>query len=113
MIGNANFTGLKEFSNALENISKEITDQSNKKSILFDEVLTKSFMSKNTPYTDFDDFLESGGFSVNSQEEFDSINENELDAFVSANTKFSGFQEMIDTAGHEYFSKRFEKLGFK
>lgn len=112
-MGNVTVTGFDEFSKTLDNISKEVETLSNQKTIPFEDVLSKSFMSKNTQYADFDEFLNAGGFSVNSQEEFDSINESELDSFVSENTKFSDFQEMIDTAGHEYFSKRFEALGFK
>ncbi|MBU4439016.1 MAG: hypothetical protein KJ779_05550 [Firmicutes bacterium] len=112
-MGNVKVKGLKEFSKALEGISKEVEGLSKQKTILFDDLFTKSFMSKNTPFADFDEFIADSGFSASTQEEFDSIDETELDSFVSEKTKFSGFQEMIDSAGEEYLKKRFEKLGFK
>lgn len=111
-MSNVKVTGLAEFSKTLENISKEVEYLSKQKSIPFDDVITKSFITENTPYSDFDEFLKGGGFSINSQDDFDSIDQSEFDSFVSSITKFSGFQEMIDFAGREYYKKHFENLCF-
>lgn len=111
-MSNVKVTGLAELSKALGNISKEVECLSKQKSIPFDDVITNTFMTENTPYTDFEEFLKGGGFSINSQEDFDSIDQSEFDSFISSITKFSGFQEMIDFAGREYFKKRFEKVCF-
>lgn len=112
-MSNVKVTDLPELSKTLENISKEVEYLSKQKSIAFEDVITKSFMTENTPFNDFEEFLKGGGFSINSQEEYDSIDQSEFDSFVSSITKFSGLQEMIDFAGREYLKKRFEKLCFK
>lgn len=109
-MANVEFKDFSDFAKAFE---KEVNDLSSRDQISVDEILTKSFISKNTPYSDFNEFLEAGGFSVNTQEDFDSIDESKLSAFVTEKTRFSNFQEMIDTAGQEFLEGRFRKLGFK
>ncbi len=103
----------KDFSDFTKAFEKEVTDLYSRDQIPVDEILTKSFISQNTPYSNFDEFLEVGGFSVNTQEDFDSIEESKLNAFVAEKTRFSNFQEMIDTASQEFVEGRFKKLGFK
>ncbi|PKM74781.1 MAG: hypothetical protein CVU92_04725 [Firmicutes bacterium HGW-Firmicutes-17] len=112
-MSNVKVTVLTELCKTLENISKEVECLSKQQSIPFDDVITNTFMTENTPYNDFDEFLKGGGFSINSQNDFDSIDQSEFDSFVSSVTNFSGFQEMIDFAGRKYFENRFKNLGFK
>jgi|EPASupsiteSAE347_1022098.scaffolds.fasta_scaffold02628_12 hypothetical protein len=109
-MSNVDFKNFKDFTKALE---KEVTDLSKQDQVPVEDILTASFISKNTPYTDLGEFLEAGGFSVSTQEEFESIDDSEINAFVSDKTRFSNFQEMVDTAGQEYVENRFKKLGFK
>lgn len=109
-MSNVEFNGFNDFTRALE---KEIYDLSSQNQIPVSDILSDSFISKNTPYSDFDEFLDAGGFSISTQEEFESINDFEINTFVSDKTRFSSFQEMVDAAGREYVVNRFKKLGFK
>lgn len=112
-MANIKVTGLKEFQKSLNDLSKSVKDLSKEKTAPMEDILTNSFMSKNTPYADFNEFIKASGFQVKSQKDFDSIDEKELNSFVAANTKFSSFQEMINSAGQKYFKKRLEKAGLK
>lgn len=109
-MSNVEFNGFDDFTKALE---QEIYDLSSQDQIPVSDILSDSFISKNTPYSDFGEFLDAGGFSVSTQEEFESIDDLEINAFVSDKTRFSSFQEMVDVAGREYVINRFKKIGFK
>lgn len=74
------------------------------------DILSNEFMAQNTPFKSLEELMVAGGFDVNSNEEFDLIDEAALNSFVSSNTKFSSFQEMSSIAGEEYFEKRFSEL---
>lgn len=109
-MGNVDFKNFKDFTKYLE---KEIYDFLRQDQIPVSDILTDSFISKNSLYSDFSEFLDAGGFSVSTQEEFESIDNSEINAFVSEKTRFSNFQEMVDAAGKEYVVNHFKKLGCK
>ena len=66
-----------------------------------------SFVQANSKFHSMDEFWQSVG--INSTEDFDNIPDEKLNAFVSSNTTFSTFQEMLDEATNAYISR---KLGF-
>lgn len=97
---------LEQFQKNLKKASRELDG---KHQVSFDNMFTKSFMCKHTPVSNFDEFLTAGGFEVNSQEDFEAIPDADMDNYVIKSTKFSSWQEMLDTAAQEYALK---KLGF-
>ena len=94
--------GLDGLQSSLKGLVENAENLSKEKSIPIDKILTKSFISKNTPYSDFNEFMKESGFTAKTQEDFDAIDNSKLDSFVSTNTKFSSFQEMINVAGEKY-----------
>lgn len=97
---------LDQFQKNLEKASKELDGEHQ---VPFDDIFTNSFMRKYTSVSDFDEFLTTGGFEVNSEEDFEAIPDADMDNHVKKSTKFSSWQEMLSTAGQEYALK---KLGF-
>ncbi|HEY5555900.1 hypothetical protein [Acetobacterium sp.] len=77
----------------------------------FSEAFSDEFMNTNTSFKSFQEFIDSSGFKMQSQEDFESIDENELDVFVSANTEFSTFKEMSASAAEIVLKKRVKDLG--
>lgn len=66
-------------------------------------------MEENTHYSPFGDLLEAGGFHADTNEEFDSIPESELDAHIARTTKFDSWESMLEEATDQYVTR---KLGF-
>lgn len=75
----------------------------------FSVLFNQSFMSNYTQFNSFDDLLKAGNFVTEKPEDFDAIPDDELDKHIKETTRFSNWQEMLDTAGTEHITK---KLGF-
>lgn len=52
--------------------------------------------------------FEKSDYPINSQEDFESIPQDNWDAFVNANTLFSSWQEMLNAAMMEQVKQHFE-----
>lgn len=63
--------------------------------VSLNEVFTSKFMQKFTQFNSINDFLSSGGFIINSEEDYDSIPDAEIDAYVVKTTQFSSWKEML------------------
>lgn len=94
--------GLNELTKYFKNIEKNAKELEKTQSISFDILFNSKFMSKHTVFSSFDSLLEAGNYKVNSQEDFEAIPDDEFDTFISSNTKFESWQDMIDTASTEY-----------
>ncbi|CAH8206323.1 hypothetical protein [Vibrio aestuarianus] len=57
-------------------------------------VLNTQFFTKHTRFNNFDEFIKTSGFKVESQEDFKAIPDDEFDSFVSENTPFSSWKNM-------------------
>ncbi|CEN21186.1 hypothetical protein [Paraclostridium sordellii] len=101
--------GLDEFMDSLDQMQQSAEQLANKQSISLDELFTYSFMKDNTNFTSIDELLKSGNFIVNSQEDFESLPEDELDVHIANTTKFSTWNEMFSSASDLYLD---ENLGF-
>ena len=69
-----------------------------------DELLNSNFMRKYTQFQTAQEFADTSSFDFSNIE---SINSNDLDKFVSAHTKFSSWQEMLNHAGAEWIQNQF------
>lgn len=102
-------TGLDKMQKHLKQLQNNANDLANTERVPFDELFTEEFMMQYTNCRTFDEFLEIGGFQVNSQEDFENIDDVEFDTHVKKNSNFSTWQIMLDTAFESYVTK---KLGF-
>ena len=66
-------------------------------------------MKKYTSFHSMTELLESGGFNVESQEDFEAIPDEQFDKHISATTKFNKWEDMLGEAASQYAAK---KLGF-
>ncbi|MCP1147357.1 hypothetical protein [Bacillus sp. 1735sda2] len=99
--------GFKEFEKQLEKMSKAADDLQGSNDVPLEELLTDTFLRKNTNFSSYNEFESGEIFSKH--ENLDQIPENELDDYVLNNTKFSSWREMLETASTEYVAR---KLGF-
>lgn len=71
-------------------------------SVPLSEVLTDEFVQKNSHFDSLEKLVNASGYTVESQEDFEAIPDEEWDRFISENTSFDFWQEMIDSAGAFY-----------
>ena len=64
----------------------------------FDEIFPKSYMQSVSKYDSIEDFLKASPETITNAEEFEKADEAVLDVFVSENTNFSTWQEMLNDA---------------
>lgn len=102
MSGGIKITGLKELQKKLEKLQSNAKKLSKTKSIPLDELLSKSFMSKNTDFKSFEHLMQKGNFDISTPEAFKKIPDNDLDKFISKNTKFKSWKDMLDCATSKY-----------
>lgn len=63
-----------------------------------------AFMSEYTNFQSFSEFLNNGNYSMNLQEDLNSIPEYEFNLYISKNSKFSSWDEMYTTAGNIFLA---------
>lgn len=97
--------GLDGFLDQLENLEENIQRVSGTHRYDLDKIFNESFMTTHTKHKDFESFLDAGGFKVRTQEEFDSIDKDKLDQYVSLNTSFDSFEDMLSNAAGPFFEK--------
>lgn len=98
--------GFDDLLKGLEKIEKQAQELDGKQ-IPIDDLLNVSFMKKYTSFSNFNDFLDASGFVVNSQEDFEAIPDDDFDVYVSNNTEFASWDDMLTTATNEYVSEHF------
>ena len=67
-------------------------------SITFTELFTSEFMQLYTQYESIEELLSSGGFEVNSEEDYEAILDEDIDAHVAKTTNFQSWKEMLTEA---------------
>lgn len=85
----------KELDKKLESLSGNVP---------LDELLNSNFMRKYTQFQTAQEFADTSSFDLSNIESIDS---NDLDKFVSAHTKFTSWQEMLNHAAAEWIQKQF------
>lgn len=66
------------------------------------DLFTPDFMQNYTEFTTFDAFLDRSPWPVETQEDFEAIPADELDAYVRERTGFDSWETMLSVAGREY-----------
>lgn len=104
---NIKIKGLKEFQRKLDNMAKAAEELNGENQVAFTELFTDSFLRTNTKFSSFDDFSSREIFSK--YPDLKSIPNDEIDQFVSLNSRFSSWEEMLNKASETCIAKR---LGF-
>lgn len=84
-----------------------VKELSKTKSIPITELLTDSFLAKNTNFNDFVEFENSEIFTK--YKDVEDIPDIEMNEFIRNNSNFDSWEDILGTATEEYFAK---KLGF-
>ena len=101
--------GLDDFSNRLDQLSENAQSVSGTHEYSFKEVFSDRFIIEHTNFSTIDEFLLSSPEKISNAEEFEKADESILDVFVSEQTKFNTWKEMMSAAAQILIMK---KLGF-
>ena len=101
--------GLDDFSNRLDQLSENAQSVAGTHEYSFTEVFSDEFMIEHTNFSTIDEFLLSSSEKISNAEEFEKADESILDVFVSEQTKFDTWKEMMSAAAQILIMK---KLGF-
>ena len=82
---------------------------SGKNDVSFTDLFNKSFMTKFSKFSSFEELLEASNFVVNSPEDFKAIPKDKFNSHVKAFTKFSTWEEMYSKAGELWTSSQLFK----
>lgn len=101
--------GLDDFSNRLDQLSENAQSVAGTHEYSFTEVFSDEFMIEHTNFSTIDEFLLSSPEKISNAEEFEKADESILDVFVSEQTKFDTWKEMMSAAAQILIMKN---LGF-
>lgn len=99
-------SGLDKLNKKLQDLSKKAAQLDGNHSVPLTELLTNSFISRHTRFSSVDEMFEASGFKVDTQEDFDAIPREKLDAFIQSVSPFSGWQTMLQGAAREWTAKQ-------
>lgn len=94
------FKGFDDFAKKLQ---KKIDQVSGEKSL--ETIFSESFMRKYTEFNNIQEFFDKSPFKIETQEDFDNLDQAELDKYVRKFTRFGSWAAMKQKAGEEYFAK--------
>ncbi len=93
---------IKIDSSGVERRLKEMKENAEKldgeNNVPFQELFNPAFMRKYTNFQNIDDMLENSGFKIESQEDFEAIDDLKWDEYVRKNTRFQNWHEMMSEA---------------
>jgi len=101
--------GLKKFQKDLEKMAKKAQELDGEHRVPFDQLFNEKFMRKYTSFNDFDSFLSAGFDNIETEEDFEKIPDEKMDAHVKATTRFDTWEEMLEEATREWIANQ---LGF-
>lgn len=77
--------------------------------VSLDKLFSDSFMIRYTQHSTIEEFFDAGGFEFETEEEFENLPEEQLNAHVQGSTNLSSWNEMLTKAGEDWLTI---ELGF-
>ncbi|WP_338214704.1 hypothetical protein [Lacticaseibacillus salsurivasis] len=98
--------GAKELERKLERMAQNAKELEGMRSVPFDELFTRSFMSQNSKSLSIESFL--GDLGITDQASLRAFPEDKLDEKVKADTSFNNWQEMLNAASSAYVKRQLD-----
>jgi len=99
-------TGLDKVLEKLDDLKKKAEELDSTHNVPFSELFPEPFMRKYTEHSTFQELLDSGGYAVQSTEDFLKIPHEAWNAHIVKKTKFSSWDEMRKQAIGEYTKRK-------
>ena len=98
--------GIDKAINDLKRMKENLKKVEGKHNYTFAELFTEDFMNEYTDFSSINDFFKNSGFDFSSQEAFRNIDVQKLDEYISCNSKFSSWEEMLSKASKILLEKK-------
>lgn len=98
--------GLDKLQKEIKKLEENAKKMDGHNFIPFNELFSYEFMSKNTNFDSIDDFFRGANVEINTQEEFEELDERVLDDAVVRFTQYSSWDEIIHEAGAIYVQEQ-------
>ena len=102
-------SGLDEFRKKLTTIRNNAERVSGTNEVPLIELLNSEFLLLNTSFQSVEEIFQRGGFTIETQGDFEQLPKDKLDAVVSAHSRFASWTEMLQVAAQERIAR---ELGF-
>lgn len=101
-----NIKGSDKLKKELNRLSNNAEQLSQKDSVTFGELFNDQFITKNTSFTSLDELFDNSPFTVESEEDFVAIPDDEWEEYISENTDFSSWKDMQIAAQNEWLDNQ-------
>ena len=88
----------------LDKFKKKVDSISGNRTVQMQDLITHDFISKHSMFNSLDEFFSL--CNIHTEQEFKDFPDSEMDKFVSLNTDFSSWQEMLSSATAEYYKRQ-------
>ncbi|NPV63624.1 MAG: hypothetical protein HPY61_13555 [Methanotrichaceae archaeon] len=89
-----------------EQIKRNVEENSGEHVIPFNNLFTSEFMNNYTDFDSIDNLIRSSCFPIRSSEDIENLPSDEWNRYIQKHTRFSSWDEMVQTAAKEYFAKK-------
>ena len=97
--------GSDQLQRKLKRIEENIDPISGSRTIPIQELLNDEFMKGNTNYQTCQEMFDESPFKIESHTDFDVIPDDQRNAYISLNTKFSDWNGMLEEAAKEMIQR--------
>lgn len=99
--------GLDKAQREIKKFQKAANQLQGTNSLPLNEVLSESFMRKNTPYVSLEQLFLASGHKMDSENDWQMIVKSpEFNQFIASATKFNSWEDMLEEAGADYVAKK-------
>jgi len=95
--------GFEDLADQLEELSGSVDGGQD---IPMEELFTDGFMATNTDFDSIGDFLTASPWTIESEADFRTIDEDNFDSYVDAHTGFSSWEAMLSAAAREWLTRQ-------
>lgn len=105
MKSNFEIKGLDKLQKEIKNLQRKVKSIEGKRNIRLIDLLTNSFMRKNSDYNSLQNMIDSSSKKIDSEKDLESKEWNE---FVRSKSKFKSWEEMLHAAHAEWVKKKLD-----
>ncbi|HKJ66328.1 MAG TPA: hypothetical protein VKA68_00080 [bacterium] len=100
------FWGVEEIMENLDALTEEARRMLETRNVPVYELFTPEFIQEYTEFADLQSLFDSNEFAIHSPEDFGTIPDDQWDAYITGNTDFSDWAEMLQTAVEEWVERQ-------
>lgn len=100
--------GLDEVQESLENLAKKAQELDGQHDVPLEELFPPEFLKEHTSVTTVQQLMDESGFTINSQEDFNNIPDEDWDKYIRKVTSFSSWKDMLESAAQEYTIRKLD-----